>query len=57
MRSLFLSFVLAAAVIAQSSGTWAEPIFVNGLVIPGHTLAATRQPGANGGRLGFFSDI
>ena len=57
MRRLFLSFVLAAAVIAQSSGIWAEPIFVNGLVIPGNTLDATRQPGANGGRFGFFSDL
>jgi hypothetical protein len=57
MRRLYVPFVLAAAVVAQSSGTWAEPVFVNGLVIPGNTLDATRQPGANGGRLGFFSDI
>ena len=26
-------------------------------MIPGDTLDATRQPGANGGRFGFFSDL
>ena len=57
MRRVFLPFVLAAVVVAQCSSAWAEPVFVNGLVFPGNTLAATRQPGANGGRLGFFSDI
>jgi hypothetical protein len=37
--------------------SWADPVFVNGLTIAGATLDATRQPGANAGRLGFFSDI
>ena len=31
--------------------------FVNGLVIPGATLDATRVPGANEGRFGHFSDL
>jgi hypothetical protein len=35
----------------------AQPTFVNGLVIPGSTLDATRQPGANAGRFGHFSDL
>ncbi|MGH8537099.1 MAG: esterase-like activity of phytase family protein [Gammaproteobacteria bacterium] len=30
---------------------------MNGVVIPGDTLDATEQPGANQGRLGFFSDL
>jgi len=57
MRRFCLSLTLAAIVVVQSSGVWAEPVFVNGLVIPGATLDATRQPGANAGRVGFFSDI
>ena len=57
MRRFCLSLTLAAIVVVQSSGVWAEPAFVNGLVIPGATLDATRQPGANAGRVGFFSDI
>lgn len=35
----------------------AEPIFINLLKLGGATLDATREPGANGGRLGFFSDV
>jgi hypothetical protein len=31
--------------------------FVNGVVIPGNTLDATEQPGANQGRFGLFSDL
>ena len=57
MRRLGLVLVLLATVVTHSSGVWAQPAFVNGLVIPGDTLDATRQPGANGGRFGFFSDI
>jgi hypothetical protein len=57
MRRVFLPFALAAVVVAHCSSAWAEPVFVNGLVFPGNTLDATQQPGANGGRLGFFSDI
>src|SRR5262245_17934031 len=57
MRRFGLSLIFAAALVSQVSSAWAEPAFVNGLVIPGGTLDATKQPGANGGRLGFFSDI
>jgi hypothetical protein len=35
----------------------AAPQFVNGVVIPGNTLDATEQPGANQGRFGLFSDL
>jgi hypothetical protein len=56
-RRFWQSLFLVALVIAPTSGTWAQPTFVNGLVIPGGTLDATQQPGANAGRLGFFSDI
>ena len=34
-----------------------HPSFVNGLVVPGNTLDATREPGANAGRFGHFSDL
>ena len=44
-------------VIASATLAVAQPTFVNGLVIDGATLDATRQPGANGGRLGMFSDL
>ena len=57
MRRHGLSLILAAVLVGHCSGAWAEPAFVNGLLIRGGTLDATRQPGANGGRLGFFSDI
>jgi hypothetical protein len=49
--------VLVTAVLACAATASADPVFVNGLVLPGHMLDATRRPGANGGRLGFFSDI
>src|SRR5262245_55138193 len=35
----------------------AAPEFVNGAVIPGATLDATGQPGANQGTFGFFSAL
>ena len=57
MRRFLLSIALAAVASAPCCGAWAEPTFVNGLVIPGDTLDATRKPGANAGRFGFFSDI
>jgi Esterase-like activity of phytase len=57
MRRFWLSIALAAIASAPSCGAWAEPTFVNGVVIPGDTLDATRKPGANAGRLGFFSDL
>jgi hypothetical protein len=49
--------LLTVLVLGSGSGVWAEPVFVNGLVIDGDSLDATRAPGANAGRLGFFSDL
>jgi hypothetical protein len=49
--------ILAALLSMLAQGAWAQPTFVNGLVIPGDSLDATEQPGANAGRLGMFSDI
>ena len=48
---------LALALLLVASPASAEPTFVNGLVIGGDTLDDTRQPGANAGRFGFFSDL
>ena len=50
-------FVLAALVLPLAGPAAADPVFVNGLRFPGGMLDATRRPGANAGRLGFFSDI
>src|SRR5262245_41825957 len=57
MRRLSLFLCLVTVLLASAPRASAQPAFVNGLVIPGSTLDATRQPGANAGRLGFFSDI
>src|SRR5262245_33068471 len=51
---LGIATVIAAASAAVAG---ANPVFVNGLKIAGDRLDATGQPGANGGRLGFFSDL
>lgn len=48
---------LALAILLVASPVAGEPTFVNGLLINGSMLDDTRQPGANAGRLGFFSDI
>ncbi len=49
----------AAVAISVLSVAWAQaaPEFVNGVLIPGETLDATRESGANNGRFGFFSDL
>lgn len=56
MRRVLSSTVwaLLVAIAAQAS---ANPVFVNGLRIRGSLLDATRQPGANQGRFGHFSDL
>jgi hypothetical protein len=54
--SVFLGALAALALVSASTAS-AQAVFVNGLRIPGTTLDATKQPGANGGRFGFFSDI
>jgi hypothetical protein len=43
--------------LASAAPAFAQPAFVNGLVVPGDTLDATREPGANAGRFGHFSDL
>lgn len=56
MTRLATIIPLALALLAPLRPAGAQPTFVNGLVIPGATLDATREPGANAGRLGFFSE-
>ncbi len=52
-----LSRALLAAGFLFATGVHAAPQFVNGLTIPATTIDATGVPGANAGRVGFFSDI
>jgi hypothetical protein len=51
--------VLLVAILFQlfAGAASAQPVFVNGLRVPGNLLDATREPGANGGRFGHFSDL
>jgi len=56
-RSLYVLFGIASIALTSATPVSAQPAFVNGITIPGSRLDATRQPGANGGRFGFFSDI
>ena len=57
MPRLSSLFVLLALCAGPTSHAWGDPTFVNGILIPGNTLDATREPGANAGRFGFFSDL
>jgi len=57
MRRLSVLLVLLALCAGPTTAAWADPAFVNGILIPGNTLDATREPGANAGRFGFFSDL
>jgi len=56
MRLLRPFAVLTLLALSAASAA-AQPSFVNGLVIPGATLDATKVPGANAGRFGQFSDL
>jgi hypothetical protein len=56
-RSLYVLLGIVSITLTSATPASAQPAFVNGIVIPGSLLDATRQPGANGGRFGFFSDI
>ncbi len=56
-RCIYGVFGLVSLALTSATSVSAQPAFVNGIVIPGSRLDATRQPGANGGRFGFFSDI
>ncbi len=57
MRTLLVLLCSSVVLLATVGIASAQPAFVNGLVIPGETLDATGQPGANQGRFGAFSDI
>src|SRR4029450_4227992 len=57
VRHILQRTILAALLSTLAQGAWAQPTFVNGLVIPGDSVDATEQPGANAGRLGMFSDL
>lgn len=48
---------IALALALSASAAQAAPTFVNGIAIPGDTADSTTPNGANGNRLGFFSDI
>ncbi len=53
-----LHFLVASALLAVCSAqAFGDPVFVNGLRLRGSRVDATGQPGANEGRLGFFSDL
>ena len=56
MRRLCTSIVYAL-LLATAGEAVGDPTFVNGLLLPRDRVDATRQPGANGGRFGFFSDL
>jgi len=55
-RSLYVLLGMASIALTATPAS-SQPVPVNSIVIPGNLLDATRQPGANGGRFGFFSDI
>ena len=55
LRPLVFSFAIAALAVTGIAS--AQPAFVNGVVIAGDSLDATRVPGANAGRFGQFSDL
>lgn len=57
MKRFAICASLALSLLAPVPPAAAQPTFVNGLMIPGATLDATGEPGANAGRLGFFSDL
>jgi hypothetical protein len=53
LRFAAIPFVLVLAAASAS----AQPVFVNGVVVPADTVDATGVPGANQGRFGHFSDL
>lgn len=57
MKRLAICASFACSLLAPAHPAAGQPTFVNGLMIPGATLDATSEPGANDGRLGFFSDL
>lgn len=57
MRNFFAPAFAALLLTFAPQRVDALPTFVNGMTVPGSTLDATGAPGANQGRVGFFSDI
>jgi hypothetical protein len=57
MRHILALTILTIGSLASANIADAQPAFANGIVIDGGTIDATGVPGANGGRLGFFSDL
>jgi hypothetical protein len=53
----FKRLLAAGAAALCSAAAAAAPVFVNGLVIDGHTVDASGGTAVNDGRLGFFSDL
>lgn len=56
MRRIAVTLALGLLVVPATIAG-AQPVFVNGLTIPGNLSDATGKAGANEGRFGFFSDI
>jgi len=56
MRRLYTSIV-CTLLLSAAGEVLAAPVFVNGLRLRGNRVDATEKPGANEGRLGFFSDL
>jgi len=48
---------VGAAILASTAAAAAQPVFVNGLIVPGSTADATHGPGPAAGRFGQFSDL
>lgn len=57
MRRVFVTTTLGLSLLGTAAHIGAQPAFVNGIAIDGAALDATAIAGANGGRLGFFSDL
>lgn len=57
MRNCFAAAFAALFLTVAPQQAAALPTFVNGITISGDTVDAAGAPGANQGRVGFFSDI
>src|SRR5262245_42707052 len=57
MRRFWLCLALLLVASAPVCGAWADPAFVNGLVLDGAMLDRSGGTDVNTGRVGFFSDI
>ena len=57
MRSVRLTLYSSILLLVFAAAVAAQPVFVNGIRVPGNLLDATGEPGANAGRFGHFSDL